>query len=127
MNRATRFPSSLLLTLAALVLLAGCGGYADSAAEAEAEVEAEVDASASAELAVLEISPEAVAILAQADLADGEEDHVVEKCAGCNLGMDGKAENAFQVGDYEMHFCSDTCSRRFKENTEASILNLPQP
>ena len=131
MNRSSKVPGSLFVLMTALVLLAGCGGggYGDAGAEAEAKPSADVsaDATADAQLAVLEISPEAAAVLAKADLADGTEDHVVEKCASCNLAMDGKAENALQVGEYEMHFCSNTCSKRFEENAEEAILNLPQP
>jgi len=124
MIEPSRVQSSAFITMIALVLLAGCGGggYAD----ADADAGSHPDASTGAEPVVLEVSPEAAAILAKADLADGTEDHVVTKCASCDLAMDGKAENAVQVGEYEMHFCSDTCSRRFKENTEASILGLPQ-
>jgi hypothetical protein len=121
MNRASKVLSSILVTTAALVLLAGCGG-GETAYSAD-----DADASAAAEPAVLELSPEAVAILAQADLEDGTEDHVVSKCASCNLKMEGSEENVLQVGDYEMHFCSNTCSRRFEENTEALILELPHP
>lgn len=125
MIRASKVLSSILVTTAALVLLAGCGGSGGGGETAYPADDA--DASAAVEPAVLELSPEVVAILAQADLADGTEDHVVSKCASCNLKMEGHAENALQVGDYEMHFCSSTCARRFGENTEALILELPQP
>ena len=124
MIRASKVLSSILVTTAALVLLAGCGGSGGGETAYPAD---DAEASAAVEAAVLELSPEAVAILAQADLADGTEDHVVSKCASCNLKMEGSAENALQVGDYEMHFCSNTCARRFEENTEALILELPQP
>jgi len=77
--------------------------------------------------AVLELTPEAEAILAQADRVDGTEDHVVAKCPGCNLAMDGTAEHAAHVGDYELHFCSEGCSRRFQEDTNASILAMKMP
>lgn len=117
MIHARKAPRGLLASLFVLSLLVGCGGGAgQTAGEAEP----------SEESAVIEISPEAEAILAKADLADGKEDHVVEKCASCNLAMDGKPEHALQVGEYEMHFCSDTCSRRFQKNTEALILGLPE-
>ena len=129
MIRASKVLSGILVTTAALVLLAGCGGgeTAYSADDADASAAAEPAVEPAAEPAVLELSPEAVAILAQADLADGTEDHVVSKCASCNLKMEGSAENVLQVGDYEMHFCSNTCSRRFGETTEALILELPHP
>ena len=112
---------SLLAVLTALVVLTGCAGGE------QAEDAAHGEAGGGAEPAVIEISEEAAAILARADLADGTEDHVVRKCASCNLAMDGSPDHALQVGEYEMHFCTSTCSRRFKEATEASILAMAQP
>ena len=128
MKKAPTVLSGIFVATAVLILMTGCGGGSEETSSAT-ETETETDASAVAEVepAVLELSPEAVALLAMADLADGTEDHVVEKCASCGLGMDGNAENAVTVGDYEMHFCSDTCSRRFEENAEATVLALPQP
>lgn len=126
MKKAPTVLSGIFVATAVLILMTGCGGgYEETSSETEADASAV--AVAEVEPAVLELSPEAVALLAMADLADGTEDHVVEKCASCGLGMEGNAEHAVTVGDYEMHFCSDTCSRRFEENVEATILKLPQP
>lgn len=125
MIRSSKVPGNLFVLMTALVLLVGCsgGGYGESASKPADKTEA---STGQADVAI-EISPEAAAVLAMADLADGDEDHVVSKCASCNLAMDGKAENALKVGEYEMYFCSDTCSRRFRENTEAAVLSIPQP
>jgi hypothetical protein len=124
MKKAATVLSGVFVVTAVLILMTGCGGASE---ETSSATEADASAVVEVEPVALELSPEAVALLAMADLADGTEDHVVEKCASCGLGMDGNAENAVTVGEYEMHFCSDTCSRRFEEDAEASILKLPQP
>lgn len=68
-----------------------------------------------------------MAILVHADEADGTVDHVISKCASCQLHMDGKAEFAMQAGDYEMHFCSEKCKGAFAEDMHASLQKLPMP
>lgn len=55
------------------------------------------------------ITAEITAKLEKADAADGKVDKVVSKCAGCALGMDGKAEHSAKLGDYTLHFC-DHCA-----------------
>lgn len=67
-------------------------------------------------LAELTVDPE---VMKKADLADGTEDHVVSQCGSCALGMEGSADHAVTVGDYEMHFCSASCELRMKETPEA--------
>lgn len=77
--------------------------------------------------APVEVGPELEAILARADLADGTEDHVVSKCPGCSLAMEGKAEHASEVGEYALHFCSDSCRDRFEANPTEVLLALELP
>lgn len=64
------------------------------------------------------------AILAKADAADGKEDHVVSKCAGCGLGMDGKAEFAATAHDYTIYFCSAECKEHGTEDMDKTIMAL---
>lgn len=64
------------------------------------------------------------AMLAKADLADGKEDHVVAKCAGCALGMDGKAEHAADAHGYTLHFCSAVCKEHSTEDIDKTIMAL---
>jgi hypothetical protein len=57
------------------------------------------------------------AVLAKADLADGTEDKVVEKCAGCGLGMPGDAAHSIEHEGYALHMCTAVC----KENAESDL------
>lgn len=70
---------------------------------------------------------EAATLLASADALDGAEDQVVGKCGGCALTMDGSAEHALKVGDYQMHFCSDYCRNGFEKDTEKALMALTIP
>ena len=45
------------------------------------------------------------------------------QCAGCALGMDGNPLHAVTHGDYELHFCSETCAAGFSR-TEAVLGRL---
>lgn len=67
------------------------------------------------------LSAELKAILAKADKADGAEDKVVHRCAGCALGMDGKAEFSLPVDGYTMHFCKEACREPFQKDPAKSI------
>jgi len=108
------------LPICALVGFVGCSDKAPST---------EGDAPAVEASAPVEVGPEVEAVLARADAVDGTEDHVVSRCPGCALAMEGKAEQAMQVGDYELHFCSDDCREGFEENTAEALLamKLPEP
>ena len=70
------------------------------------------------------VAPEVLAQLAKADAKDGKVDKIVHKCAGCALGMDGKAEFALPVQDYTMHFCKQGCLDGFKTEPSKAILAL---
>jgi hypothetical protein len=67
---------------------------------------------------------DATSVLARADKADGTADHVVAKCAGCALGMDGNPLHAVTHEDYELHFCSETCAEGFSKDPEAVLGRL---
>jgi len=66
-------------------------------------------------------------ILAGADRVDGAADHVVSRCAGCQLHMQGNEAHALQMGAYAMHFCSEDCKTRFGKEVEKSVLALEIP
>ena len=40
-----------------------------------------------------------------ADLADGTEDKIVHKCAGCSLAMSGNPAHAIATRGYTLHMC----------------------
>jgi len=62
-----------------------------------------------------------LAVLAYADAVDGTADRTVTRCPGCALAMDGSAEHAFELGGYELHFCSATCRDHFHEHPQAGV------
>ena len=113
-----------LLAIVALLALACAGGQETAAPAAEAETPAETPASDAAGSHDL-----LMARLKAADLVDGTEDKVVERCSGCGLVMDGNADHAIQHEGYELHFCSDGCQDKFSENTTEALLamDLPAP
>ena len=86
------------------------------AAPTEAAAEAAPEAAAPAD--------DSAAILAKADAADGTEDHVVSKCTGCRLGMDGDATHTVQHEGYELHFCSAGCKEGFESDPAAGLAVL---
>jgi hypothetical protein len=99
-----RLPATILFVTA----LTACGG-----ADAPATPEPTVTPAKTA--VTIEVDPE---VMHKADLADGNEDHVVGQCGSCALGMEGTAEHAVQVGDYEMPFCSQSCATRMETEPE---------
>lgn len=70
----------------------------------------------------LPVSP---AVLVAADLADGQADRVVHRCAVCNLGMDGSAEHGSLHAGYTFHLCSAHCKETFDHDPEAVLRRLP--
>ena len=105
----------LVLTLIALgFVLAGCG---DSGPGPE-------DPTATAVMSPEELDAAVATLLARADLADEVEDHVVEKCLGCGLAMDGAPDQVVQAHGYEIHFCTPACKERTGENIDQAILAL---
>lgn len=116
-----------VVVLAALLTLAGCAEGDYGRAEPE-DLGTPADASAEPlAVATIEVGPEGSAMLARADAVDGSRDNVVALCSGCSLAMPGHADHAIQAGEYEMHFCSDSCQGRFMEEGEAAIVALDLP
>lgn len=113
--RPRRLESTLRSLAPALLLLAGCSGGTGPAEHAAA---APVD---------MEVTPELRAVLERADAVDGEVDGVVSKCPGCDLAMAGKSKYSMQVGEHEVHFCSERCRHEFEDDPAASFLALELP
>jgi hypothetical protein len=63
-------------------------------------------------------------VLAKADAKDGAVDQCVHRCAGCALGMDGKATMPLQVGAYTMHFCKQACLDRYAKDAAGELAKL---
>ena len=146
MNNRIRW-SLAVAALLPVAMFAGCAGEEAPSAEVVAEhADAAVDHAQDAAghageamqdaagyageamqdaVAAFEATPAVNAVLAKADLADGTEDHVVGKCPGCSLAMEGTADHPMTVGDYSLHFCSDECRDRFTESGAQAILDLP--
>ena len=67
------------------------------------------------------------AILANADIVDGDADKVVKKCPSCALSMDGSSEHALKAHGFTLHFCSENCSKEFAKDLDKSILAMKMP
>lgn len=123
LSRTRRLPLGGLLFLVMAVAV-GCGGQeGETAHQAEG---AESHAAETTPAGDATVQAEMMTILAAADAVDGTEDKVVAKCAGCKLGMDGSADHALNVEQYEMHFCGADCKSRFEENTEQSVMAMKE-
>ena len=103
-----------------LMLLGGCSKNEEAAKPIAATATVRA-AGASKDKAAMK------AILAKADLVDGEADHIISKCAGCKLGMDGESIHATKRGNYTLHFCSEHCKDTFSKDIKQSILALHVP
>ena len=64
--------------------------------------------------------------LKTADVADGTEDKVVHKCAGCALGMDGDAAHTIEHEGYKLHMCSAMCKTHFEKDLAANLAKLAE-
>jgi YHS domain-containing protein len=119
----------------ALILTAGCKKEEKPEAAKKAPGAAPVKAAEEAAEAMPEpaaltsaMDDKVKAILAKADALDGDEDHVVSKCASCMLAMDGNPEHMLEVMGYEMHFCSEDCKKTYEEgDAKKLILALKVP
>ena len=69
-------------------------------------------------------NPALVEALKTADAADGTEDHVATKCAGCALAMDGDAEHSVSVDGYTLHLCSAACKSHFEKDVSGNLQKL---
>jgi len=65
--------------------------------------------------------------LAAADRVDGTEDKVVSRCPGCGLAMPGSDEHTLAVGDYSLHFCSESCKGHFEKDVPEAVMALAVP
>jgi hypothetical protein len=105
----------VVLALIALGFVsAGCG---DSGPGPE-------DPTVTAVMSPEELEAAVATLLVKADRADETEDHVVEKCLGCGLAMDGSPDQFVEAHGYEIHFCSSTCKERAVEDIDQTILAL---
>jgi len=105
----------LVLTLIALgFVFAGCGGSGPGPE----------NPTATAVMSPEELDAAVARLLVTADLADETEDHVVEKCLGCGLGMDGSPDQFVEAHGYEIHFCTPACKERSEEDIDQAILAL---
>ncbi len=123
----------LLLLLCSFSVLLGCSSTEDPPAGTTPSQQdgprpgdtAEADAAAVEVLAAAPALDEAtLAGLASADALDGTADHVVSKCAGCKLMMDGKEEHSIAVGDYTLHLCSTSCRDHFVGDLPSGLAGL---
>lgn len=110
MKRFLVVPSMIALGF----LFAGCGGSGPGPE----------NPTATAVMSPEELEVALARLLLTADLADETEDHVVEKCLGCGLAMDGSPDQVVQVHGYEIHFCSPACKERADEDIDQAILAL---
>ena len=69
-------------------------------------------------------NPALVEVLKTADAADGVEDKVATKCAGCALSMDGDAAHSVSVDGYSLHLCSAMCKEYFSKDVEGNLQKL---
>jgi hypothetical protein len=68
--------------------------------------------------------PTLVEALKTADAADGTEDKVATKCAGCALAMDGDAAHSVSVDGYTLHLCSASCKSHFSTDVAGNLKKL---
>ena len=62
--------------------------------------------------------------LAKADLADGNADKIVHKCAGCALSMDGDAAHSIETHGYTLHMCSAACKSHYEADLDGNLAKL---
>ena len=114
----------LLMCVAVLsVLLAGCGSESTDPAPTDPTTSKPSTGKMMEEGGNAAITAQ----LAAADAVDGTTDKVVTKCAGCALGMNGKADHALDVEGYSLHFCSGKCKDGFASDANAKILAMNIP
>ena len=102
-----------LMLLPFVLVACGSGEKASSNASAEkAPVSAVADAAKVTEA------------LKVADAADGTEDKIAQKCAGCALAMDGDAANTIKVDGYELHMCAASCKSHFEKDVGGNLVTL---
>lgn len=127
-HHGPRIPCVALLAALGLALaVTACGDASHEGGAATAEHAAPQAAAHGDAYDIAEIDADSEALLARADALDGSSDHVVAYCPGCGLAMEGSADYPMHAGDYEMHFCSDSCRDRFAAHGAESIAALEVP
>ena len=128
-SKAVRYLLILMMSILITATMTGCGGGETDIESAADEMAAE--AGDAVEGAVEEVGTElneaALMVLAKADAFDGTEDMIVSKCASCALAMDGNAEYAAHLGEYELHFCNEECMTKFNENPVETLTTMELP
>jgi hypothetical protein len=115
-----------------LFLLVACGGSGTEAPSEAPSMEApstEAPAPAAEPAAAGENNAPTFdkgAALAKADLADGTEDKVAQKCAGCSLAMDGDAAHSIEHEGYTLHMCSSECKMNVEGDLDGALGKLLQ-
>ncbi len=113
------------VVVVAACVAAACGG--EKPATGERSATSESGAATARRTADPATQAQIDSILASADRVDGAADHVVSRCPGCQLHMQGSEAHAVQMGAYAMHFCSEDCKARFGKDVEKSVLALEIP
>ncbi len=112
-----------LISIAFLMLFQACSGTPEPEA-IEATNATNPTPPSSDEGVDMELTPEQLATLDAADLLDSQQDKIVEKCGRCALAMDGDETHASHVGEYELHFCSDSCKASFEADPAKGIAEM---
>ena len=118
------------MALAAVsILMVGCGSQEPQETGITEESPAAGTEAVVEEAVILDAETEAAlaTLLAKVDMIDGAEDHVVSKCPGCGLQMDGSADHVIELVGYNMHFCSTDCKGKFEENAAEMVLAMEIP
>ena len=132
MIRAGRWILPVALLALAVIVATACGGGADTAeatpqgGDAGERLAGSADAVAGTPSGTppRKVAEAIQAVLVEIDERDGQADHVVGKCVGCALMMDGSAEYTAEHAGYELHFCSAHCRDNFNENQDQVLLAL---
>lgn len=110
--------------MVALLIVLACGSSEPDPAAAALKNTPKAEAAAEATTLTVAASPIATEALAVADAADGVEDKVAHKCAGCALNMDGSAEHAVTVDGTTLHLCSSMCKEYFSKDLTGNLESL---
>ena len=109
-------------------VLAGCSKEEPAKSSTEIKPEAKAEqAQSDANESAAKTQAAVEAKLAEADALDGTTDKIIQRCASCALGMDGKSEHALELSGYTLYFCSGSCQEEFAKDLTKSILDLEIP
>ncbi len=105
------------LTCLALAVVLSCGCSKQVATDSSKQVKT----------IPVSLSDEAKSKLVEADKLDGKEDHVIQRCYSCALGMEGKTDFAAEVDGYTVQFCSENCREHFEKDPQNIIASTEIP